>query len=123
MSIEMDEDFKRWTARRKSALIQGIIQGRTTVIESSRQFDLPPSEIKSWTDQAKAGVENALKAKPEDIREQYETQLKVVQEAYRKAMLNLRTQKNGTPCWRRTTRYDPSHPVGPEGKPIYRSND
>ena len=73
MSIEMDEDIKRWTARRKAVLVLDIIQGKTTVSESSRQFDLPPSEIESWIDQAKAGMENALKAKPEDIREQYET--------------------------------------------------
>ena len=92
MSIEMDEEIKRWTARRKSALVLDIIQGKTTVSESSRQFDLPPSEIESWIDQAKAGMENALKAKPEDIREQYETQLKA-QEAYGDAMLELRARK------------------------------
>ena len=43
MSIEMDEEIKRWTARRKSALVFKIIQGTTTVSESSRQFDLSPS--------------------------------------------------------------------------------
>jgi len=36
MSIEMDEEIKRWTARRKSALVLDIIQGKTTVSESSR---------------------------------------------------------------------------------------
>ena len=93
MSIEMDEEIKRWTARRKSALVLDIIQGKTTVSGSSRQFDLPPSEIESWIDQAKAGMENALKAKPEDIREQYETQLKALQEACGEAMLELRARK------------------------------
>jgi len=42
---------------------------------SSRQFDLQPSEIEEWIDQGKAGMENALRAKPEDVREQYERQL------------------------------------------------
>jgi transposase-like protein len=93
MSIETDEEIKRWTARRKSALVLDIIQGKTTGSESSRQFDLPPSEIESWIDQAKAGMENALKAKPEDIREQYETQLKALQGAYGEAMLELRARK------------------------------
>ena len=88
----MDEEIKRWTARRKSALVLEIIQGKTTVSESSRQFDLSPSEIESWNDQAKAGMENALQAKPEDIREQYETQLKTLQEAYGEAMLELRAR-------------------------------
>ena len=93
MSIEIYEKIKRWTARRKSALVLDIIQGKTTVSESSRQFDLPPSEIESWIDQAKSGMENALKAKPEDIREQYESQLKALQEAYGEAMLELRARK------------------------------
>jgi len=93
MSIEADEESKRWTARRKSALVLEIIQGKTTVSESSRQFDLSPSEVDPWIAQAKAGMENALKAKPEDIREQYETQLKTLQEAYGEAMLELRARK------------------------------
>ena len=41
-------------------------------------------------DQGKAGMENTLRAKPEDIREQYERQLKDLQEAYGEAMLELR---------------------------------
>ena len=45
MSIEMDEEIKRWTARRKSALVLEIIKGKTTVSESSRQLDLSPSEV------------------------------------------------------------------------------
>jgi transposase InsO family protein len=39
MSAVMDEEIKRWTARRKSALVLEIIQGKTTVSEASRQFD------------------------------------------------------------------------------------
>jgi len=38
-------------------------------------------------------MENALKAKPEDIREQHERQLKDLQEAYGEAMLELRARK------------------------------
>ena len=45
MSNVMDEEIKRWTARRKSSLVLDIIQGKTTVAESSRQFDLPPPEV------------------------------------------------------------------------------
>ena len=36
---------------------------------------------------------NALRAKPEDVREQYERQLKDLQEAYGEAMLELRARK------------------------------
>lgn len=51
MSVVMEEEIKRWTARRKSALILEIIQGKTTVAEASRQYDLTPSEIQDWIDQ------------------------------------------------------------------------
>ena len=38
-------------------------------------------------------MENALKTRPEDDREQYERQLKDLQEAYGEAMLELRARK------------------------------
>lgn len=93
MSQVMDEEIKRWTARRKSALVLEIIQGRTTVAQAARQFALTPAEVEDWVDQGKAGLENALRAKPEDVREQYERQLKDLQEAYGEAMLELRARK------------------------------
>ncbi|KDC57219.1 hypothetical protein L510_0496 [Bordetella bronchiseptica MBORD591] len=34
MSMKMEEDIKRWTAKRKSALVLDIIQGKTTVARS-----------------------------------------------------------------------------------------
>ncbi|WP_442902628.1 transposase [Frigidibacter sp. MR17.24] len=89
----MDEGIKRWTAKRKSALVVEIIQGKTTVAEASRAYDLSPSEIEGWVDDAKRGMENALRANPLDIREQYKRQLKDLQEAYGEAMLELRARK------------------------------
>jgi transposase-like protein len=82
MSIGINEEIKRWTAGRKSALILDITQERTTVSDSSRQFDLTYSEVESWIDQATAGMENAPQASSADRCEHYETQLKALQEAY-----------------------------------------
>ena len=93
MSAVMEEEIKRWTARRKAALVLEIIQGKTTVAEASRSFDLPPSEIEEWVDEGKRGMENALRSKPLEIREEYERQLKELQEAYGEAMLELRARK------------------------------
>ncbi|GIW56847.1 MAG: hypothetical protein KatS3mg126_0075 [Lysobacteraceae bacterium] len=56
MSIVMEEEIKRWTARRNSALVLEILQGQTTVAEASRQFDLPPSEIETWIEEGKRGL-------------------------------------------------------------------
>ncbi|MCF7767463.1 DUF1153 domain-containing protein [Achromobacter pulmonis] len=93
MSTKMEEDIKRWTAKRKGALVLDIIQGKTTVAEASRQYDLSPSEVERWVDDGKRGMENALRANPQDVREQYERQLKGLQEAYGEAMLELRARK------------------------------
>lgn len=93
MSVTMEDGIKRWTAKRKSALVVEIIQGKTTVAEASRTYDLTPSEIENWVDDAKKGMENALKANPLDVRQEYEKQLRELQEAYGEAMLELRARK------------------------------
>lgn len=93
MSTKMEEDVKRWTAKRKAALVMEIMQGKTTVAEASRSFDLAPSEIDTWMDDAKKGMENALRTKPLEVKEQYERQIKDLQEAYGEAMLELRARK------------------------------
>ena len=72
--MTMKDEMKRWTAKRKAALVMEIIQSKSKVAEASRTFDLKPSEIEAWVYEAKCSMENALRAKPMDIREQYEKQ-------------------------------------------------
>lgn len=93
MSMTMDENIKRWTAKSKTALVIEIIQGKTTVSEASRSYDLAPSEIEAWLEDTKKGMENSLRANPLDIHAQYGKQLKDLQEAYGEAMLELRARK------------------------------
>lgn len=64
MSGQLDDNIKRWTAKRKSALVIEIIQGKTTVAEASRSYDLAPSEIENWVDDARKGMESALRTTP-----------------------------------------------------------
>ncbi len=93
MSTTMEEEFKRWTAKRKTQLVLDILQGRTTVAEASRTFDLAPSEIEEWVEDGRKGMENALRTKPLDIKEHYERQIRELQEAYGEAMLQMRVLK------------------------------
>lgn len=93
MSKTMEDSIKRWTAKRKTALVIEIIQGKTTVSEASRSFDLTPSEIEGWVEDAKRGMENSLLASSLDIREHYEKQLWDLREVYGEAMLELRARK------------------------------
>lgn len=81
MSVTMDDSIKRWTANRKTALVVEIILGKTTVAEASRAYDLSPSEIEGCVDDARKGMENALRANPLDVRQEHEKQLKDLQEA------------------------------------------
>lgn len=64
ISLKMEDDIKRWTAKRNCALVLDIIQGKTTVAEPSRTYDLPSSEVEKWIDDAKRGMENALRKRP-----------------------------------------------------------
>ena len=61
--------------------------------EASRAYDLTPSEVDAWVEEGKRGMENALRTKPLEVKEQYEKQLRELQEAYGEAMLELRARK------------------------------
>jgi len=78
-------------AKRKTMVLD-IIQGKTTVSEARQAFDLPPPRW-SWVDEGKRRMENALRTKPLEIKEQYEKQLRELREAYGEAMLELRARK------------------------------
>ncbi|GGG77835.1 transposase [Salipiger pallidus] len=87
MSKTVVDSIKRCMAKRKTGLVIETTQGKTTVSEASRSFDLSPSEIEGWVEDAKRGIDNSLRANPLDIREQYEKQLRDLQDAYGEAML------------------------------------
>lgn len=70
-------------AKRKTALVLGIIQDKTTVSEASRAYDLNPSEVEQWVDEDKRGMENALRSRSLEIKEHYERQLSDLQHASR----------------------------------------
>lgn len=93
MGTMMQDDIKRWTAKRKTALVLDIIQGKTTLAQASRTFDITPSQLEQWVDEGKRGMENALRTNPLDVRQMYEKKLSDLQEAYGEAMLELRARK------------------------------
>ncbi len=68
MSITMDDSIKQLTAKRKTALVVEIIQGKTTVAEANRIYALSPSENVGWVEDPKQGLEKALRANPLEIR-------------------------------------------------------
>ena len=107
MSGPLEDGIKKWTAKRKSTLVIEIMQGKTTVTEASRLYDLAPSEIENCVDDGRKDIENALKANPLDFRQQYEKQLHDLQEAHGEAILELRARKSCSPSWSGRAIIDP----------------
>ena len=64
MNMKMKDDIKRWSAKRKAALVMESIKGKTTIAEASLSFVVSPAEIEDCVDEAKRSTENALRAKP-----------------------------------------------------------
>ena len=64
-----------------------------SISEASHQYDLTPSEIQCWVDDAEKGMENALRSKPRDIHDQYERKIQALTSAYGEAMLENKALK------------------------------
>ena len=95
-----DNPIKRWTAKRKAAVVMDIFKGKTMFAEVARQYDLTVSEVEGWIDEAQRRMENGFKARSKDIRELYESELRETKEALGEAHLQiyaLKTQEFTTP--------------------------
>jgi len=71
-----EKEIKRFTAKRKAELVMEIFQGKSTVSELARKYDLTPAAIEEWMEEARRGMENQLRARPKDIAAQYEEKIK-----------------------------------------------
>ena len=70
------QDMKRLTAKRKAEIVMDIFQGKTTVAEVSRKYDLTPETIEEWMEDVCRGMENQLRARPKDVAAMYEEKIK-----------------------------------------------
>jgi transposase-like protein len=67
------EEVRRWTAKRRAALVISLLKGETTVAEAARRHGLKVAEVEEWRDRFLLGAENALRARPrkdEALREE-----------------------------------------------------
>ncbi len=86
-------EVRRWTAKRKAELVLDLMKGKVEISEVSRAYDLCPSEIEGWMEQALSGMENGLKNKPKDMYMQHEAQVKVLQAKIGELVLELDARK------------------------------
>ena len=62
------EDIKRWTARRKAAVVLDIIKGKTTTTEVARSHDLTVGEVEQWLEDFTSMGTEALRSHPRDAQ-------------------------------------------------------
>lgn len=79
MNEQQVPEFKRWTAKRKAQVVLDLLKGKATIPEICRQFDLTPSEVEGWIEEATRGMENALRTHPRELQEQNEARIKELQ--------------------------------------------
>jgi transposase-like protein len=76
MSVSDEAEAKRWTVKRRSALVLSILRGETSAAEAARQHGLTVAEVEEWKERFLAGAENALRSRPLDEEAQKEAEIK-----------------------------------------------
>jgi transposase-like protein len=70
------DDVKRWTAKRRAALVLEILRGETTSQEAARIHGLTVAEIEDWKERFLFAAENGLKSRPLDEEALKEAEIK-----------------------------------------------
>ncbi len=100
---EQDDSQKRWTAKRRAALIVEILRGDLSVAEAARRHGLTVAEVDEWRDRFLTGAENALRSRPLGEEAQKEQELKRLKQKVGELVMELDVVKEamkGHPSWR-----------------------
>jgi transposase-like protein len=89
MSTEHDETLKRWTAKRRVALVMEILRGETSVVKAARKHALTVAEIEEWKERFLSGAENALRSRPLDEDVQKEQDIKRLKQKVGELVLDM----------------------------------
>ncbi len=87
--IEQDDAQKRWTAKRRAALVIEILRGDLSVAEAARRHGLTVAEVEEWRERFLAGAENALRSRPLGEEAQKEQELKRLKQKVGELVMEL----------------------------------
>ena len=87
--IEQDDSQKRWTAKRRSALVVEILRGDLSVAEAARRHGLTVAEVEVWRERFLAGAENALRSRPLGDDAQKEQEIKRLKQKVGELVMEL----------------------------------
>lgn len=84
-----ESDVKRWTAKRRVALVLEILRGDTSSQEAARKHGLTVAEIEEWKERFLTGAENALKSKPLDEEALREAEVKKLKQKIGELVMDM----------------------------------
>ena len=73
-SSSESDPIKRWTAKRKSAVVLDLIKGKTTAVDVARKFDLTVAEVQQWQEEFLAAGQERLRCNPRETEQQFEAE-------------------------------------------------
>jgi len=82
-------EIKRWTAKRKAALVLSILRGETSVQEAARKHGLTVAEVEDWKEKFLLAAENALRSRPKDEEALKEEQIKRLKQKIGELVLDI----------------------------------
>jgi len=91
-----DEQLKRWTAKRRVALVLDILRGDTSVAEAARKHGLTVAELEDWKHRFLSGAENALRSRPADDDVHKDREIKRLKQKVGELVMDLDIIKEAT---------------------------
>jgi transposase-like protein len=80
MGQHAEGPIERWTAKRRAALVLGVLKGETSVAKAARQHGLRVADVENWQDQYLRAAENGLRRRPKDEEALKDEQIKKLQQ-------------------------------------------
>ncbi len=96
MASEQDEIRKRWTAKRRAALVLDLLRGEVSVAEAARKHGLTVAELEDWRERFLSGAENALRSRPADEDVQKDREIKRLKQKVGELVMDVDILKEAT---------------------------
>jgi transposase-like protein len=93
---KLPDDIQRWTAKRRAALVLGILRGETSVQEAARKHGLTVAEVEEWKDRFVLAAENALRSRPKDEDALKDEQIKKLERKVGQLVMDLEILKEAS---------------------------
>ena len=72
----LPDEIKRWTAKRRTALVLEILRGQTTPQKAAKEHGLKARDVEHWRDTFLASGENALRSNPKEEVERRDAEIR-----------------------------------------------